>query len=424
MSGHDTCSEVAIIGAGPYGLAAAAHLRPAQIETKVFGEPMEFWWRNMPRTMLLRSHPTCSQIGTPTPDLTLDRFLVSRGAPRPRRIARDLFVRYGLWIQQCVVPDVDRSRVERIERVSRGFRLELSDGRTWWARRVVVATGIGRFPRRPALFDGLPTELASHSSQPDALSDPQGRRVVVVGRGQSALEAAAELSEGGADVEVLVRAPAMRWLRTPDYWEGRSRSAGARAIAAVRGVIGRIMRPHLDIMGPRGATWLVAWPRAYRHAPHPVQAWLTHRAVRPAVADWMQPRLAAVRITPGRTITRVTPEDSRLQLHLDDGTTRRVDHVVLATGYRVDVQKHEFLSDDLQAALHVRDGYPELGPGFESSIPGLHFLGALAAQTFGPICRFVVGTQYAGRTLTRFVARPARRSRGVLDPLTVSTPAA
>jgi hypothetical protein len=53
-------------------------------------------------------------------------------------------------------------------------------------------------------------------------------------------------------------------------------------------------------------------------------------------------------------------------------------------------------------------GYPILGRGFESSIPGLHFLGAPAAWSFGPTMRFVSGSWYAARQL-------AARARKTVD---------
>jgi FAD-dependent urate hydroxylase len=409
MPKETTSSEVAIIGAGPYGLATAAHLRAVHVETRVFGEPMEFWSRNMPQGMLLRSRPECSEIGTPHHDLSLERFFGMRGVARPARLAREDFVRYGLWIQGRVAPDVDSRRVSRLEWDGTRFGLRLADGTLWTARRVVVATGIGRFARRPPEFDELPATLASHTSEPQALAKPRGLRVVVIGGGQSAFEAAADLVEQGADVEMLLRARNVRWLRSTRELSGKDLRARAYRIA--RAAVTRAMRPNLDIMGPRVVTWLVALPRIYRYAPAGVRSMLTRRAVRPAVADWMQPRLTAVRVTTGRTIAAVTRANSHLELRLDDGTTRRVDHAVLATGYRIDVRTYDFLSEEIRDALRVQDGYPILETGFESSVPHLHFLGAPAALTFGPICRFVVGTGYTGRAITRHVVRAGARRR-------------
>ena len=85
---NSTC-EVAIIGAGPYGLAAAAHLRAARIETLVFGHAMAFWKKNMPRGMFLQSPWRASHLADPASSLTMDQFAASRGLPSREPIPLD-----------------------------------------------------------------------------------------------------------------------------------------------------------------------------------------------------------------------------------------------------------------------------------------------------------------------------------------------
>ena len=410
MGTNARCFDAAIVGAGPYGLAAAAHLRAANLETRIFGEPMEFWERHMPRGMFLRSSPGCSQIADPQRHLTLDRYQALHGVPRPKPLPLADFVRYGHWFQQQVAQDLDRRRVELIEPASRGFRLRLEDGEDLTARRVVVATGIGPFSWRPPQFESLPASLASHSCDQADLGRFAGQRVVVVGGGQSALESAALLQEVGAEVEVVVRAAAIYWL-TARKPPSRSSSI-AQLASSARQLLRPLVRPPLDIMGPRVVSWLIAWPRLFRRAPSALQRLLTSAAVRPAGASWLVPRLSAVRITTGRSVTAAIPVGSRLRLRLDDGTEREADHLLLATGYRVDVRRYPFLAPELRRGVRVRDGYPELGPGFESSVPGLHFLGTPAAHTFGPIYRFVVGTRYAARGLTGHILDGVKNGRG------------
>ncbi len=388
--------HVAIIGAGPYGLAAAAHLRARGVETRIFGEPMEFWKRHMPRGMFLRSSATASSLDDPEGRLGLDRYRSLHGVAHAKPVPLEDFVRYGLWFQQRAVPDVDRRRVTHLAEDGSGFRVSLEDGEEFSARRVVVATGIGPFAQRPAQFAGLPPSLVSHSSDHGDLRPFAGRRVVVVGAGQSALESAALLYEAGAEVEVVARAPRVAWLADgPQH---------ASLVAAARRLLGPIVRPPFDIMGPRVVSWLIAWPRMFRRSPRALQEFLTARAVRPAGAGWLVPRLASVRITTGRAITAATPVGSALRLWLGDGTERLVDHLLLATGYRMDAGRYPFLAPTLRQALRTRDGYPELDVGFESSVPGLHFLGTAAAGTFGPVCRFVVGTRYAARALAGHIS--------------------
>jgi len=115
-----------------------------------------------------------------------------------------------------------------------------------------------------------------------------------------------------------------------------------------------------------------------------------------------------VRITTGRAVTAAEADGDGVRLTLDDGSVRNVDHVLLGTGYRVDVGRYPFLSPKLLEAVHRVNGHPTLSPGLESSVDGLHFLGAPAARSFGPLLRFVAGTEFAARALTRKLARAPR----------------
>ena len=348
----------------------------------------------MPRGMFLRSSPSASNIADPDGQLRLDRYHALHSIPHAKPTPLEDFVRYGQWFQQQAVPDVDRRTVSRLVANARGFHVRLQDGEEFHARRVVVATGISPFARRPPQFAGLPAPLVSHSFDHADLRRFAGQRVAVVGGGQSALESAALLHEGGAEVEVIARAPGTYFI--PDWPQ-------TPLVRAARRLLSPIVRPPFDIMGPRFVSWLIAWPRLFRRSPRALQDFLTARAVRPAGASWLTPRLASVPITAGRTIAAAIPTGSQLRLRLSDGTERLVDHLLLATGYRVDATRYAFLAPTLLQALRTRDGYPELDVGFESSVPGLHFLGTPAARSFGPLCRFVVGTRYMARALTRYV---------------------
>lgn len=398
-----TC-QVAVVGAGPYGLAAAAHLRSAHVETRVFGEAMEFWQRQMPLGMFLRSAWEASHIADPHRVLTLDQYQTVQGVQLSAPVPLEGFITYGQWFQRQVVPDLDRRRVTRLEPTSRGFRLVLEDGESLQAQRVVIATGLASSAYRPAQFEALPQPLASHLSDHHDLGCFAGQKVVVVGGGQSALESAALLYEGGAEVEVVVRAPQVRWLRR-SHW-----------LHSHRNPIRRLLYPPTDV-GPAGLSWIVAMPDLFRRLPREVQDRLAYRSIRPAASGWLVPRVKGVRITTGRSVVSALPREKGLCITLDDGTERCVGHALLATGYRIDVSRYAFLPPDLVRSLRCVDGSPQLATGFESSVPGLHFLGAAAAWSFGPLMRFVSGTGYAASTLTRCVlskvpgyANRARRS--------------
>ena len=77
----------------------------------------------------------------------------------------------------------------------------------------------------------------------------------------------------------------------------------------------------------------------------------------------------------------------------------------MATGYRVDIRRYPFLAPELLASVRSVDGHPVLDDGLESSLAGLHFVGAPGTYSFGPLLRFVAGTEFAALMLTRRVKR-------------------
>ncbi|HXZ42927.1 MAG TPA: NAD(P)-binding domain-containing protein [Terriglobales bacterium] len=379
--------DVTIIGAGPYGLAAAAHLRAAGIEARVFGEPMSFWENQMPAGMFLRSNWPASHIADPNHELTLDDYCRHDGNHLPKPIPLERFIAYGHWYQKKAVPNLERRQVLSLDAAGTAFKLSLADGEEYISRRVVVATGIGAFVNRPAEFVAIPSALASHSSEHNNLAKFKGCSVVVIGAGQSALESAALLKEAGSKVEVIARQTKLNWV-------------GLHARLHHLGLLSSLLYSDRDV-GPAGISRLVAMPHLFRLLPRQFQARTAYRAIRPAGSAWLQPRLKEVPITLGRKVISARPTGSQLRVTLDDKTERVVDHALLATGFRVDISRYKFLSQSLLGQLKTVNGYPVLRRGLESSVTGLHFLGKPAAWSFGPLLGFVSGAEFASNELVR-----------------------
>lgn len=397
--------DIVILGAGPYGLAAAAQLRAAGANVRTFGSPMSFWKRNMPRGMMLRSPWGASHIGDPLSGLSLEEFQRERGAPITRPVPLADFVEYGRWFQQHAVPDIDERHVELVEGVTSGFRVTLQDGERIECGRVVVAAGIADFAWTPPEFERISPHLASHSSAHSDLAPFANTRIAVIGGGQSAFESAVLLHEAGADVELIMRAPNIHWV-------GR---------APRKGLVGKLLFHRTDV-GPAGVSHVVARPHFLRRLPSSLQREAMRRSLAPGASTWLRPRSTGMRITTGRAVSEVAAANG-VVLKLDDGTARSVDHVLLATGYRVDLRRYSFLAPSLLARVHVVDGYPTLGAGLESSVAGLHFLGAPAARSFGPLVRFVAGTQFASAALARRItAAQGPGTRRLGEPQTVMAP--
>jgi hypothetical protein len=383
--------DVAIVGAGPYGLAAAAALQNSGRTLSVLGSPMSFWDR-MPAGMLLRSPYVASSIGDPAGPHGLDAYAAATGTPLPRPIPLDAFVEYGRWFQKRAVPDLDDRAVTSISRQDGVFALGLEDETQLLARRVVVAAGIGDFPRIPAVFAGLPPEHVSHASDHPDLAVLAGRRVLVVGAGQSALESAALLAESGASVQIAARADVVHWLRKPSWW---LRSLGP---------VTRFAYAPAEV-GPPLLSRLNEAPGLMRRLPPERRARFDRRSIRPAGAAWLRDRvLGVVPLTLRREVVAVRPGADGVEVRFGDGERTVVDHVLLGTGYQVDLARYPFLEAGLVAQVRQAAGYPVLRRGFETSVPGLHVLGAPSAWTFGPLMRFVAGTAFTAAHLSRSLA--------------------
>ena len=395
--------DVVVVGAGPYGLSAAAHLNARGVNTRVFGEPMSFWDRHMPEGMCLRSPWEASQLSDPSRSLTIDAFQTASRVRVNRPIPIERFVAYGRWFQARAVPNLEQRKVIGIAKDTAGFRVVLADGELLRCGRVIIAGGIGPFAVRPPQFAGIPRDLASHSSEQRDLTSFRGKRVMVIGAGQSALESAALLHESQADVEMLVRESTVQWTwQRP--WLHTFRPLGA------------VLYAWPDV-GPAFISHAVARPSLYRLLPRWLQDSWRAKSIRPNGVGWLKPRLQNVTISTGLAVLSASVRGNQVDLQLGDGSHELVDHVLMATGYRIDVKKYEFLSASLVSALRLVGGCPVLGRGFESSVRGLHFLGAPAVWSFGPLMRFVAGADFAARSVSRSVvgARRGAVRRPIVD---------
>jgi thioredoxin reductase len=351
---------------------------------------MEFWDKGMPSGMLLRSPREASTISDSRSQFTLEAYESASGIAPVKRVPRETFVSYGKWFETQLGSGADRRNVTEVSRNGSGFKVVLSDGELLRSKRVVVATGIGSFRKSPAEFSELPTPLVSHCYEGRTINS-QGKRIAVIGAGQSALECAALLCEAGAEVEVIARIPELRWI-------------GMHQRLHQLGIISKVLYSKHDI-GPIGISRLVAYPNFLYHVPLGMKDKIRERAVRSAGAPWLVPRLTKVKITTGRYVSSAREVRGEVQLILDNGVEKRVDHVVLGTGYNVDLKKYTFLPPELIADLRKLGGYPDVGAGCSTSIPGLHFIGATAARKFGPLLYFVTGTEFASNELTQYIVK-------------------
>ena len=390
--------DAIVVGAGPYGLSTAAHIRGRGLRVAVFGRVMEFWRRHMPDGMLLRSHWWASNLSDPGGRYGFARFFresVRHRASYPLPI--DAFIDYGLWFQERAVPGVDETYVTSVEREHHHFLLRLEDGRAVRSATVVMATGPRYYAHRPQPFDELPATLVSHSCEHHDLSRFRGEHILIVGGGQSAIEYAALLGEAGATVHVAARRAVL--------WLDRDRT-GERTLFE------RMLAPDAGI-APGWINWMLEHrPYLFYRLPQARKGRFIRGHYAAAASDWLRSRVAGkMTLHEGRAVARAHAANGSVAVTLSDGATMHAAQIVLATGYQVDLEKLTMIRPSLRSAIAAEGGLPKLDSSFQCSVPGLYFVGLTSLHAFGPLYRFVVGCDAAARRVARSVARRAVTAR-------------
>lgn len=394
--------DVAIIGAGPYGLSLAAHLRARGVEYRIFGEPLGSWKNNMPPGMLLKSFPWASNLSEPSSEFTVKQFCTERALPyhdelMPLQLSR--FIEYGDAFRMRYVPDVERKTLLALEPDADGFRARFDDGETIDARRVVMAVGMQPFRHLPQEAEHLPAELCSHSSEYGSLERLDGMEVIVVGSGSSATDLAALLRERGNSVSIVARAPRLDFASRP-----RPRSFFERTTAPKSGI---------------GHGWAIGacarFPQLIRLLSEDMRVRLANaKALGPLGGAFVKDRvLGKLPVWLGRSLQGIETRNGKVELDLVGASGARHllrgDHVIFATGYKIDVGRLGFLSQMILRHLRRVEQAPQLSARYESSIPGLHFIGPAAANSFGPVCRFVHGTYHPAQHLAGYLSGVSKR---------------
>jgi thioredoxin reductase len=387
--------EVVVVGAGPYGLSIGAHLNALGAQFRIFGTPMYTWRNQMPEGMLLKSDGFASNLSDPDGLLTLEHYCAKHGIAYDHTripVALDTFIEYGTAFQKRFVPQLEDHQVAEIEREKDGFRVTLDNGEVVPTKRVVLAVGITHFQNMPSNLAMLPGSLAVHSSTMNDLKPMRGKNVTVLGVGASGLDLSALLHEGGANVTLLGRGTILRFHDAPP--------------PKPRSMLSQMRHPASGI----GPGWR---SRFYTDAPlmfHKLPQKLRHKIVRkhlhPAAGWPMRERVVGkVPTLLGYSIESATPKDGGVLLKLvhTDGTRKEhwTEQVITATGYKVDLRKLAFLGGELLSEIDAIDHTPVLASDFQSSVPGLYFVGVTAANCFGPVLRFAFGSEFAARHLVK-----------------------
>ena len=404
-----TVINVAIVGAGPYGLSVAAHLKSEGIPFRIFGRPMDSWLNHMPKGMMLKSDGFASDIYDPDGEFPLKRFCSEQGieyADEGIPVRLETFTKYGLAFQQRMVPGLEDRQVTDLDRVPEGFRLVLDNGETVAARQVVLAVGITHIEYVPPRLAHLPSEYLSHSYRHHDLEPLKGRKVVVVGGGASALDLAGLLYDAGGEVTLVARARNLKFHSAPS---GKPRSMWQR-----------IRHPKSGLGPGMRSRFFANSPGAFHYLPEKLRLLAVQRTLGPSGGYFIREKvIGRVTCLLGCDITRADVKKGKvvLELHGDGGSDRTVeaDHIIAATGYKVDIERLKFIRPEIRSELKTLLGSPVLSSRFESSVPGLYFAGVAAANSFGPVMRFAFGAGFAAQTIASAVARAATQPQAVVQ---------
>jgi cation diffusion facilitator CzcD-associated flavoprotein CzcO len=393
--------DLVIIGAGPYGLSIAAHLRKTKLTFRIFGRPMQSWSQQMPKGMMLKSDGFASSLYDPDSSFTLRHYCQEVGHPYADvglPVPLQIFADYGLEFQKRLVPTLEETDVTLVSRTSTGFELKTADGQTVQARRVIVAAGITHFGYLPPFLAELPREYVTHSAQHHDLSGFHGKKVAVVGAGASAVDIAALLHEAGAQVELVAR---------------RQQIAFHSPSKEPRPLWQRLKNPRSGL----GVGWR---SRLCTDAPllfHRLPQELRFRAVRthlgPAPGWFVRDKVVGkFPLHLGSQIKDLTVENSKAHLRIVENDGKDVelvmDHVIAATGFRVSISRLGFLDGPLREQIRTVDDTPVLSRNFESSVPGLYLVGVASANSFGPLTRFAYGAKFTARHISKHLAKRLR----------------
>src|SRR5271168_5138034 len=183
-------TEVVIVGAGPYGLSLAAHLRKRGVRYRIFGEAMRFW-RNMPEGVNLKSFAFATNIAVPTRGYTFPQWCLEHGLEDFEPCTMQSFAAYGCEMQRRFVPDLEEVLVTNVALRDRKFEVTLASGERFCARRVVVCTGLSGLAHVPSLLQNLGRDRMRHTFDISDYREFRGKTVAVIGAGASAIEAGA-----------------------------------------------------------------------------------------------------------------------------------------------------------------------------------------------------------------------------------------
>jgi len=375
-------TDFLIVGAGPFGLAAAAEADELGIDHVVVGDPMGFWHRHMPRGMVLRSGRDWNL--DPTEHTSLAGYLArTRAVSVDAPIPISEYLAYVEWLIRELDIVMVRKNVVRLDDDGERLRATADDGTSITARRVLLALGFGNSANIPpevvARLGPVPHVHTGEVTEPARYA---GELLLVVGGRQSAFETSALLAEAGAaSVDIAYRHDTPAFVPSDWSW--------------VTPLIRRFeTEPHW-YHGLDDAERADLGKRFWAEGRLKLESWLAERLRHPSI-----------RLHPKSEIEKAVRGDDGFAVALTDGRTLAVDRAILATGYRMDIDNVPMLADgNLAGRIETADGFPVLDDVLQTSVPGLYMTSFAATRDFGPFFAFTAAAGVAARIVGHAVAR-------------------
>jgi hypothetical protein len=344
----------------------------------------------MPKGMMLKSDGFASSLSAPEGSHTLKDYCARNGiayADTAMPVPLEAFNDYALDFQRRFVPSLDQRSIASIAKKEQGFELRLDDGELVAARKVVVAVGVTHFAYVPEVLSNFGPQHVSHSSAHREMERFRNCDVTVIGAGSSAIDIAALLLESGARVTIVARAKKIKYSSKP----GR------------KSLWYKIRHPPSGLGPGLRSRIFCDWPHLFRFLPASLRFAILRRHLGPFSLWYMESRVSKANLVQGFEIDSANLQGNRIVLNMrrDGEAVRKIesDHVIAATGYRVDLNRLPFMDEKFRSRIHRTGPMPTLSGNFESSVEGLYFVGLAAAGGFGPLMRFMYGADFTARRI-------------------------
>jgi thioredoxin reductase len=361
--------DIIIIGAGPYGISIAAHAAARHLSYKLLGYPMDFWKNQMPQNMFIRTPPDLVSFSDPKGEFTIQRYSLESNTKLESPMPRTVFVQYASWFAEKAGVEFTPEWVESLSYNGNCYSLTTESGQQLTAKNVVIATGIKDFQYIPKMFNELSSKWVSHTLGYTSFKQFREKNIIVVGSGQSAWEAAALLHEAKANVQLVFR------NKAPVYGGNRVEEVVLKKIGNIFFKLPRLFKKKI---------WHIA----------SVTVPIAH-----FLRSYVEGKVSQVSNV---SVVQSFVDDDRIQLKLSNGSMMNADHVIVASGFKINLERLPFLEKDLKSKIIREEDYaefPKLNRYFESNCKGLYFAGPLSSHSHGPTFRFILGLEKTAKTI-------------------------